>query len=92
MACRCKAGERVVQSEYAETLTYISQHGDDALYHGPLGDILVDYMKAHGGFIARDDLTSYKTVERAPIRAIIAAGKSSGRRRPRPPACISRRC
>ena len=40
-----KAGERVVQSEYAETLRYISQHGEAALYHGPLGDIIVDYMK-----------------------------------------------
>src|ERR1700754_5213233 len=27
------AGDRVVQSEYAETLTYISQHGEKALYH-----------------------------------------------------------
>src|SRR5258706_11800551 len=26
-------------------------------------------MKAHGGFITREDLTSYKTVDRAPIRA-----------------------
>src|ERR1700689_1495553 len=63
-----KPGERVVQSEYAETLKHIAQHGAAALYGGPLGDILVDYMKAHGGFIAREDLTSYKTVERAPIR------------------------
>ncbi len=39
------AGERVVQAEYAETLKYISQHGETALYSGPLGDILVDYMK-----------------------------------------------
>ena len=62
-------GDRVVQSEYAETLTYISRHGETALYQGPLGDMLVDYMKAHGGFIAREDLTSYKTVERSPIRA-----------------------
>src|SRR4051794_7673611 len=59
-----KTGERVVQSEYAETLTYISQHGEAALYQGPLGDILVDYMKARGGFITREDLTAYKTVER----------------------------
>src|ERR1700692_1687806 len=64
-----KAGDRVVQPEYAETLTYISRHGEAALYHGPLGDILVDYMKAHGGFVGREDLTSYKTVERSPIRA-----------------------
>jgi len=78
-----KAGERVVQSEYAETLTYISQHGEKALYHGPLGDILVDYMKAHGGFITRDDLTSYKTVERAPIRADYRGWEILG---PPPPA------
>ncbi len=41
-----KAGERVVQAEYAETLEHIAQHGEAALYHGPLGDILVDYMKS----------------------------------------------
>ncbi len=64
-----KPGERVVQAEYAETLRHIAQHGEAALYHGALGDILVDYMTAHGGFIAREDLTSYRTVERAPIRA-----------------------
>src|ERR1700755_956840 len=48
-----KPGERVVQSEYAETLTYISQHGEAALYQGPLRDILVDYMKTHGGFLCK---------------------------------------
>jgi len=64
-----KPGERVVQAEYAETLKYIAQYGPAALYTGPLGDILVDYMKKNGGFIAREDLTSYRTVERAPIRA-----------------------
>ena len=52
-----KAGERVVQAEYAETLTTIARDGEAALYTGPLGDILVDYMREHGGFIAREDLT-----------------------------------
>jgi gamma-glutamyltranspeptidase/glutathione hydrolase len=77
------AGERVVQAEYAETLKYISQHGEAALYSGPLGDILVDYMRAHGGFIARQDLDSYKTVERAPIRAEYRGWEILG---PPPPA------
>ena len=67
-----KPGERVVQAEYAETLTAISTHGEDALYHGPLGDILVDYMTRHGGFIRKEDLTSYETVERLPIRTVLA--------------------
>jgi gamma-glutamyltranspeptidase/glutathione hydrolase len=78
-----EAGERVVQAEYAETLKHIAQHGEAALYQRPLGDILVDYMKAHGGFIARQDLTSYKTVERAPIRADYRGWEILG---PPPPA------
>ncbi len=78
-----KAGERVVQAEYAETLAYISQHGEAALYGGPLGDILVDYMKAHGGFVRKDDLAAYRTVERAPIRADYRGWQIVG---PPPPA------
>jgi len=77
------AGDRVVQSEYAETLTHISRHGEAALYTGPLGDIFVDYMKAHGGFITREDLTSYRTVERSPIRADYRGWEILG---PPPPA------
>ncbi|MDQ8726584.1 gamma-glutamyltransferase [Bradyrhizobium sp. LHD-71] len=64
-----KPGERVVQAEYAETLRTIAREGEAALYSGPLGDILVDYMKQHGGFITHDDLRWYKTVERQPIKA-----------------------
>jgi gamma-glutamyltranspeptidase / glutathione hydrolase len=78
-----KAGDRVVQAEYAQTLTYISQHGEAAFHDGPLGDILVDYMKAHGGFISKEDLASYKTVERPPIRADYRGWQIMG---PPPPA------
>ena len=78
-----KPGERVVQSEYAETLTYIAQHGPDALYNGLLGNVLVDYMKAKGGFIAHEDLRTYKTVERKPIRANYRGWEILG---PPPPA------
>jgi gamma-glutamyltranspeptidase/glutathione hydrolase len=78
-----KVGEKVVQAEYAETLRTIARHGEEALYGGPLGDILVDYMRAHEGFIRKDDLTSYKTVERAPIRADYRGWQIMG---PPPPA------
>jgi gamma-glutamyltranspeptidase / glutathione hydrolase len=78
-----KAGDRVMPAEYAETLAHISLHGEAALYQGSLGDILVDYMKAHGGFITREDLVSYKTVERAPIRANYRGWEILG---PPPPA------
>ncbi len=78
-----QAGERVVQAEYAETLTCISSHGENALYHGPLGDVLVDYMTKHGGFIRKEDLTNYKTVERQPIRCDYRGWQILG---PPPPA------
>ena len=78
-----KAGERVRQREYAETLMYISEHGENALYDGPLGDTLVDYMTKHGGFIRKEDLTNYKTVERAPIRCDYRGWEILG---PPPPA------
>ncbi|MGX1348560.1 gamma-glutamyltranspeptidase/glutathione hydrolase [Bradyrhizobium elkanii] len=78
-----KPGERVVQAEYAETLKYIADHGDNALYQGPLGDILVDYMKRNAGFIAQEDLATYKTVERQPIRCDYRGWEILG---PPPPA------
>ena len=62
-------GDRVVNSEYADTLRYIADHGEGALYEGPLGDIFADYMEKAGGFIRRNDLINYRTVERQPIRA-----------------------
>jgi len=77
------AGDRVVQAEYAETLAHIARHGDAALYQGPLGDIFVDYIQAHGGFITREDLDRYKTVERAPVRADYRGWEILG---PPPPA------
>ncbi len=78
-----KPGERVLQSEYAETLAHIAAHGEQALYEGPLGDILVDYMEKNGGFIRRADLVAYKTVERQPIRADYRGWTIQG---PPPPA------
>jgi gamma-glutamyltranspeptidase / glutathione hydrolase len=78
-----KAGDRVIQAEYAQTLATIARDGEAALYRGPLGDILLDYMKAHGGFITREDLTSYKTVERSPIRGAYRGWEILG---PPPPA------
>ena len=77
------AGERVVQAEYAKTLATIARDGDAALYQGPLGDILVDYMKAHGGFVSREDLASYRTVDRSPVRADYRGWEILG---PPPPA------
>ena len=78
-----KVGDRVVQSGYAETLKLIAHDGEGALYGGPLGDILADYMQVHGGFVTRDDLAAYKTIERVPIRTSYRGCEIAG---PPPPA------
>jgi gamma-glutamyltranspeptidase / glutathione hydrolase len=78
-----KPGERLVQAEYAQTLRSIAKHGEQALYDGPLGDIMVDYMRSREGFVGKDDLASYKAVERAPIRADYRGWQILG---PPPPA------
>ena len=76
-------GDRVVQAEYAETLRMIARNGESMLYSGPLGDILASYMRANGGFVTREDLKEYRTVERAPIRASYRGWEIAG---PPPPA------
>ena len=78
-----KPGERLVQAQYAEALTLVSQQGEKALHGGPLGDLLVECMEKTGGFVRRDDLTGYKVEERAPIRGHYRGWEILG---PPPPA------
>lgn len=78
-----QAGTRLVQSDYAEALTLVSQQGEKALHGGALGDRLVECMEKAGGFVARADLTDYKVAERMPIRAHYRGWEILG---PPPPA------
>ena len=63
-----KPGARLVQGDYAEALTLVSQQGEAALHGGPLGQLLVECMEKTGGYVSAEDLTGYKVIERAPIR------------------------
>ena len=78
-----RAGHRVVQSEYAETLRTIARDGAGALYAGELGDALVETMARTGGLIRREDLDAYGVVEREPIRGSYRGFEIVG---PPPPA------
>jgi gamma-glutamyltranspeptidase / glutathione hydrolase len=78
-----KPGERLVQGDYAEALTLISQHGEKALHGGPLGDLVVECMERSGGFVGLKDLTDYRVVERKPIRGQYRGWEIVG---PPPPA------
>jgi gamma-glutamyltranspeptidase/glutathione hydrolase len=60
-------GDRLVQSDLADSLTLISQQGPDAFYKGPIADKIVKASGAKGGILANADFSGYKVRELAPI-------------------------
>ena len=62
------AGTRLVTGDYAETLRSIAREGPDLLYTGALGATYADHMARSGGYITRDDLTRYRTIDRDALR------------------------
>ena len=78
-----RAGARVVQPEYAQTLRTIAREGADALYAGELGSALVEAMSRTGGLVTREDLGAYRVIERDPIRGAYRGFEVLG---PPPPA------
>jgi gamma-glutamyltranspeptidase / glutathione hydrolase len=62
------AGTRLVTGDYAETLRSIAREGPDLLYAGALGTICAEHMARSDGYITRDDLTRYRTVDRDALR------------------------
>jgi gamma-glutamyltranspeptidase / glutathione hydrolase len=61
------AGERLVQSDLAATLTLISEKGQDAFYKGEIADQIVKASQAKGGILAKPDFEQYKVRELAPV-------------------------
>ncbi len=62
-----KAGDILVQTELANTLTSIRDLGRDGFYKGKVADYIVSEMKSGGGIITHKDLENYKAVWREPI-------------------------
>ena len=65
---RLTAGERVVMGDLARTLELIAERGAAVLYGGPLGDALVEHVRAGGGAITAADLSAYRVIRRRPVR------------------------
>jgi len=63
-----QAGDRLVQGDYAATLRAIAQEGPALMHGGALGRTTADYFARSGGFLGFDDLTDYRTIERAVVR------------------------
>ena len=77
------AGFRLIQTDYAASLRLIAEMGPAALYDGPLGKALTQFMAANGGLIGQDDLAAFKVETREPIRGSYRGHEIVG---PPPPA------
>lgn len=61
-------GDRLVQTDLADTLATIADKGPDSFYRGPIGAAIADASKAGGGLLSRADFAAYKVRELAPIQ------------------------
>ncbi len=62
-----RAGDRLIQADLAATLERIAAGGADEFYTGRTAELIVAYMREHGGFITKDDLKSYEAKVRPPV-------------------------
>ena len=62
-----KPGARLIQAEYAETLTLIAREGPSVL-NGALGSVIADGIRKAGGIVSATDIADFATIERAPLR------------------------
>jgi gamma-glutamyltranspeptidase/glutathione hydrolase len=63
-----RPGDTILRRDYAETLRAVATSGPDALYHGPIGELVAADMAANGGLITLEDLANYRVIEREPVR------------------------
>lgn len=67
----CRAGSRLVQGDFAQSLRLIAAEGAAALHGGALGDALADRIATGGddaGWVTAEDLRGYEPRERAVIQ------------------------
>ncbi len=63
-----RAGEKVFQGAYAETLRTIAAEGPKALYQGALGRHAAGELEKQGAFLRFADLQAYRTIDRTAVR------------------------
>ena len=63
-----RAGHRVVQGDYAETLRTLAKEGIGAFYGGGIGSALADHMANVGGIVSQADLADCAPIDRQAIR------------------------
>ena len=63
-----RAGQRVVNGAYADTLRLVANEGAATLYGGALGQAFADDMQRHGAYLSLADLQRYQTNDMPPLR------------------------
>jgi gamma-glutamyltranspeptidase/glutathione hydrolase len=61
-------GDRLIQSDLADTLRAVAQQGPRGFYEGPTAARIADAVKKAGGIMTKDDLKNYQAVERPVVR------------------------
>ena len=61
-------GQTLVQADLAATLVAIARDGPRAFYEGPIAARIADAVVKAGGIMRRQDLASYRAIERAVVR------------------------
>jgi len=64
-----KEGDLFVQEDLAATLKRIANHGRAGFYSGETADLIVKQMEKEGGLISYEDLDSYESKWREPVKA-----------------------
>ncbi|MGC6229479.1 gamma-glutamyltransferase [Hafnia paralvei] len=60
-------GDRLIQTDLANTLEAIAQNGPDAFYHGKIPQAVEVAAKKGGGILTAQDFANYRIAETAPI-------------------------
>jgi gamma-glutamyltranspeptidase/glutathione hydrolase len=64
-----REGETMRMPEVGDLLERLGAEGPDHLYTGDVAATVADYVLERGGLLTREDLASYRVVEREPVRA-----------------------
>jgi gamma-glutamyltranspeptidase / glutathione hydrolase len=61
-------GDRLVQTDLADTLAAIAHDGPRAFYRGQIAEQIIASVRAAGGIMSREDMASYRALTRAAVR------------------------
>ena len=85
-------GDKLVQTDLANTLEAIAKYGPRAFYQGPIAEEIAASVRSAGGVMTAADLKGYRPIARMPLRGRYHGYDIVSMRRPLPAARISSKC